>query len=281
MELLQLRYFFESARNESFAKTAEKYWVPASSVSAAIKRLEDELDCKLFDRQSNRIVLNENGKRLQRSLLAVFDELDTAVEDLKQVQIPTTEIKILVLSLRESTMSAMIEYQKLHRNVVFKATFNVKSADPEDYDLIIDKTVDKYPDYERYELSSHQLCFRACADHPLVGKELTMRDLRHQSFITMETEDELNSVLFESCKKAGFYPNVVVQTNDPDHYKYSTRHGLGISLWKKYKTPQPDQLVNLSVSDFQFRQTMYLYYKRGAMSDALRGFIDHLIARES
>ena len=41
MELLQLRYFFESAKNENFAKTAEKYMVPASSVSASVKRLED------------------------------------------------------------------------------------------------------------------------------------------------------------------------------------------------------------------------------------------------
>ena len=31
MELLQLRYFYESAKNENFAKTAEKYMVPASS----------------------------------------------------------------------------------------------------------------------------------------------------------------------------------------------------------------------------------------------------------
>ena len=49
MELLQLRYFFDSAKTESFAKTAEKYMVPASSVSASVKRLEKELGCKLFE----------------------------------------------------------------------------------------------------------------------------------------------------------------------------------------------------------------------------------------
>ena len=42
MEMLQLRYFFESAKNGSFAKTAKKYDVPSTSVSAAIKRLEEE-----------------------------------------------------------------------------------------------------------------------------------------------------------------------------------------------------------------------------------------------
>ncbi|MBQ9784501.1 MAG: LysR family transcriptional regulator [Clostridia bacterium] len=283
MELLQLRYFFESAKNENFAKTAEKYWVPPSSVSAAIKRLEEELGCKLFDRTANRITLNENGKRMQRTLLAVFEELDNTVEDLKHVQTQPldTEIKILVLSLRESTISAMIEYQKLHRNVRFNATFNVKDANPDDYDIVIDKEISKYPDYERRELCSFRLCFRAPANHPLVGRELTMKDLRHQSFVTMETEGELNSALFESCKKAGFFPNIVVQTNDPDHYKYSTKHGLGLSLWRQYKTPQPDQLVNLSVSDFQVRQTMYLYYRRNALNEQIQNFIDYLTARHA
>ena len=57
MELLQLRYFFDSSKNESFAKTAQKYMVPPSSVSASVKRLESELGCRLFDRQSNRIKL--------------------------------------------------------------------------------------------------------------------------------------------------------------------------------------------------------------------------------
>ena len=42
MEMLQLRYFYESAMAESISKTAQKFMVPASSVSASIKRLEKE-----------------------------------------------------------------------------------------------------------------------------------------------------------------------------------------------------------------------------------------------
>jgi hypothetical protein len=44
MELLQLRYFLETAKNQSFTKTAEKFYVPTTSVSASIKRLEEEID---------------------------------------------------------------------------------------------------------------------------------------------------------------------------------------------------------------------------------------------
>ena len=55
MEFLQLKYFYESAKHESFAKTAEIYMVPTTSVSASVRRLEKELGCSLFDRSANRI----------------------------------------------------------------------------------------------------------------------------------------------------------------------------------------------------------------------------------
>lgn len=280
MELLQLRYFYESAQNESIAKTAEMHMVPASSVSASIKRLEDELGVKLFDRQSNRIVLNENGKVFQRTCMAIFTELEIATNSIKTPFPNSSEIKILILSLRERMMTAMVEYQKSHPEVRFNAMFNVSDAEMSRYDMIIDKDISRYSEYNKIELCSYRLCFRAVADSALVDRELTMKDLRHQPFVTMEKEKELNSVLFESCKAAGFYPNIAVQTNDPQYYKYATQAGLGISLWRKYISSQNDGLVNLSVSDFYARQTINLYYKAPLANTAASNFIDFLKHRE-
>ena len=280
MELLQLRYFFESAKNENFAKTAQNHMVPTSSVSASVKRLEEELGCQLFDRASNRILLNENGRRLQGTLGAMFEELDSTVEALKSPTPPDTEIKLLILSLRERMTSAMIEYQRLHPNIRFTAMFNLANADPANYDLIVDKTVNTYTEHDHVELCSYPLCFRATKDSPLVGRELTMKDLRHERFITMEEEHEFDSTLFENCKKANFYPTIAVRTNDPIHYKYCTQAGLGISLWRKYDTPQPDGLVNLNVTNLQARQTMYLYYKRTQTNNQVKNFIEFLSTRE-
>ena len=73
MEFLQLRYFMESAENESFSKAAEKYQVPATSVSAAIKRLERELGCPLFRRSYNSIALNEKGRLFLESVRIAFE----------------------------------------------------------------------------------------------------------------------------------------------------------------------------------------------------------------
>ena len=111
MEMLQLKYFYESSVNQSFAKTAQKYMVPATSVSASVKRLEKELGCELFDRSSNRIILNENGRRLKESLKVIFKELDNAVDSITSSSSDTREIKMLVRAMRGEITNFIIEYK--------------------------------------------------------------------------------------------------------------------------------------------------------------------------
>ena len=281
MELLQLRYFFESAKNENFAKTAEKYMVPASSISASVKRLEDELGCKLFERRSNKIALNENGKQLQSSLSVIFDELDQTIEKIRGNKPQKTEIRILVLAMREHICNIMFEYQKLYPHIHFVAMFDVDNNSEAEYDLIIDKENNTYQEYKRRELGNYKICFKAVPEHPLVGKELTMIDLRNERFITLEYELGLNSTLFECCKGAGFYPNIVLQTNDRQCFQHSARAGIGIGLWLKSElAPPPSGLVDLNVKDLHLRHTLYLYYKNNIVSEQHKDFINFLTSKD-
>lgn len=281
MELLQLRYFYESAKNENFAKTAEKYMVPASSVSASVKRLEEELGCKLFERRSNRIVLNENGRQLQNSLSIVFEELDQTIENISSNKLQKTEIRILVLAMREYISNIMFEYQKLYPNVHFVAMFDVDNNSSSDFDLIIDKSCDAYKEYYRRELGNYKVGFMTVPDHPLAGKEVMMKNLRNERFITLEYELGLNSTLFECCKNAGFYPNIVLQTNDRQCFRRSAEENIGIGLWLKTKlAPPPEGLVDLNVTDLHLSHTLYLYHKNSIVNEQLKSFIKFLTEKD-
>ena len=100
MELLQLRYFYESAKTENFTHTAQKFQVPTTSVSASVKRLEKELGCRLFDRVANKIVLNANGRLMQQKLCTIFRELDGVTQAISEVTDIPREIKLLVRGMR-------------------------------------------------------------------------------------------------------------------------------------------------------------------------------------
>ena len=281
MEILQLRYFYESAKYENFAKTAEKYMVPASSISASVKRLEEELGCKLFERKSNRIFLNDNGKKLHNSLAVVFDELDRTISDIRQDAPKKAEIRILILSMRDHISNLIFEYQKLHPNVHFVAMFDPTSDDLLDYDLIIDKDSDIYKEFKRRELGNYKISFKAVPEHPLAGKVLNMQDLRNENFITLEYELGLNSTLFECCKNADFYPNIVLQTNDRQCFSRAAQEGIGIGLWLNYKyAKSPENLIELDVKDLKLHQTLYLYYQNLYSNEVLSDFVNFIMQKD-
>ena len=124
MEILQLRYFFESAKTENFAQTAQKFMVPTTSVSASIKRLEQEIGCKLFDRSANRVILNENGKRLQKTLWTVFTELDSTIGDLAAQTGDNREIRLLVRSMRRKVTDLIVAFNRRQPHVAFNTIFD-------------------------------------------------------------------------------------------------------------------------------------------------------------
>lgn len=269
MELLQLRYFYDTARYGSIARTAEKYLVPASSVSAAIRRLEAEVGKPLFDRTSNRIVLNENGMRLRKSLDKVFSELDQTITDIT-CPVDSQRIKLLVRTMRKKTTEYVIEYWKKHPNVVFEFVMNFENVDLEDFDVIIDEYSEKYEDYTWFEIGREQVRLCVSTEHPLAGKELTLKQLKDQNFITMG--GNIEAFVVGACEDAGFTPNVVARINDIVCYRELMLSGMGIG----YRRDSPiEGLCSLNVSDFKLIQRMCVYYKKD-IDGPVRNFVEFL-----
>lgn len=272
MELLQLRYFYESSLTENFAKTAEKHWVPASSISASIKRLEDELGCKLFDRKSNKISLNENGKKLQRALCSMFEELDGVIKELSEKSEEQTQIRMLVKSLRSSITNVIIKYRESHPETTFKTYYGVEKYD--NFDIVIDEYSEDLNGYDKFELISTPIYVRAPKGNPLLNKPLKMIDLRHQPFVTMGEHTNLHKMLLRACKNAGFTPNIVLETNDTNCYHKSLINGIGLTLSRV--RGETDNTNSLNVVDFNERQTIYAFYKRAKIKSSAMDFIKFL-----
>ena len=155
MEILQLRYFYLSAKNENFSTTAKMFNVPTTAVSSSVRRLEAELGCKLFDRSHNRIVLNDKGRRLQQALCTVFAELNKAVEEISAEYCDKREIKVLVRGMRREVTNLLSKFSATHPDVAFKIAFSEQGDS--DFDIILDDDKDIYADYRKFELYSLRL----------------------------------------------------------------------------------------------------------------------------
>jgi len=272
MDILQLRYFYESAMAESFTKVAERHGVPASSVSASVKRLEQELGCKLFDRNNNRLTLNTKGKRLQSSLCVVFDELDSAVAALSGESRPKTHFRILVRSIRSMVTNAVIHYRKTHHNMEFHIDLDLENTDLGSYDLIIDEQGNDYSGFESFELCSLPVRFLASVDNPFCSKTVTLSQLRNQDFISFGPQSNLHKLLVRVCKNAGFTPNITVTTNDSGCYGRFIRENICIGL-SRSAVKDSDRTGYIHVSDFGQRQTFLCYYRAQQLTPELQDFI--------
>lgn len=65
MELLQLRYFHEVAQTQHMTNSAKRLGVAQPALTQAIRRLEGELDAKLFERAGRNIRLTPCGEALE------------------------------------------------------------------------------------------------------------------------------------------------------------------------------------------------------------------------
>src|SRR5262249_24823837 len=64
MELVQLKLFFDLVRVQSFTKVAELNYVTQPAVSLSMKKLEEELGVRLFERTTRKVLLTDEGRIL-------------------------------------------------------------------------------------------------------------------------------------------------------------------------------------------------------------------------
>jgi DNA-binding transcriptional LysR family regulator len=81
MELRQLRYFRSIARTGGFSAAAVDEFVVQSALSQQIRKLEDELDVKLFDRTTRSVRLTREGAQLLTFAERVLDDVDLLVAE--------------------------------------------------------------------------------------------------------------------------------------------------------------------------------------------------------
>jgi len=73
MTLTELRYIVAVAREKHFGRAAEACFVSQPTLSVAIKKLEDELEVKLFERGANEVTVTPLGEEIVRQAQAVIE----------------------------------------------------------------------------------------------------------------------------------------------------------------------------------------------------------------
>ena len=74
MTLTELKYIVAVSREKHFGKAAEACFVSQPTLSVAIKKLEDELEVKLFERSANEVTVTPLGEEIVRQAQSVLEQ---------------------------------------------------------------------------------------------------------------------------------------------------------------------------------------------------------------
>jgi LysR family hydrogen peroxide-inducible transcriptional activator len=88
MTLTELRYIVAVAREKHFGRAAEACFVSQPTLSVAIKKLEEELDVKIFERGASEVSVTPLGEEIVRQAQAVIEQAAAIKEIAKRGKDP-------------------------------------------------------------------------------------------------------------------------------------------------------------------------------------------------
>ena len=90
MTLTELKYIVAVAREKHFGRAAEACFISQPTLSVAVKKLEDELDVKIFERGANEVSATPLGEQIVRQAQQVIEQAAAIREIAKRGKDPVS-----------------------------------------------------------------------------------------------------------------------------------------------------------------------------------------------
>jgi LysR family transcriptional regulator, hydrogen peroxide-inducible genes activator len=288
MEVHQLRYVVAIARTGSFSRAAGNCHVSQPSLSQQVRKLEDELGERLFERDRRRTRLTSSGERFVSRATRILDELAEAHREAKETHLVTRgQVSIGVLPtiapyLLPSLVSEFTERYPGVQIVMHEDTTATLASLVSSYevDLAIASLPLRDSVFEITSLFTEELLLAVPPAHPLaVKKTITSRDLESAQFVLMKEGHCLGDQALQFCHQSGVQPRVISRSSQVETIRRLVHAGLGISLIPKMAAAQaaPEQPVYRSLRAPQPQRTIVAFWnRRRPLSRAATAFLEAL-----
>lgn len=225
MNIHQLEYILAVDQFKSFSKAADYCHVTQATLSAMVKKLEEQLDIVIFDRKSNPIVTTDNGRLILQQAQQVVAHANALLDSSKSIhQKIEGRLKIGVIPTIASSMIPIIlkpmmdKYPKLNLEI-YEVTTNqlVKNLLDGKLDIGILSTPISNHDLETNLLYVEELKLYGFFG----GKEKTIKksDLANQRMFLLQEGHCLRDQVIQLCdlKKNNYLPqNLLIESNTFD-----------------------------------------------------------------
>ena len=241
MELHQLRYFCAIADTGSFSRAAQQTHVSQPSLSQQIRKLEDELGARLFDRLGRAVRLTELGTAFLPRARAVLRDLEAARTDVIERKtslsgplclgvIPT----IAPYFLPPVLASFSRKFPQARLTIVEEITpllLEKLRAGTMEVAIVALPVHVRNHEFASFPLASERLYAVLPKRHALAKRRaVSLGDLRDQPFLLLRDGHCFREAAVAACNRARLRPNVVFESGQFSSILSMVAAGLGISI---------------------------------------------------
>lgn len=288
MDLHYLEIFNTVAQYESYKKASEILHISQPALSIQIKKLEEQIGLKIFNKIGNRIFLNENGimlKEYTNRIFGIINELENTISNTQNFIGGTLNIGGSNTPGSYILPDIMGEFNRQYPNIKFNLHIGNTT---EISHLITNGALDialnggngfYHNNIYVEKLYDDKLVLVASPQNPYCNHEtIQIEDLRELNFIVHKTDSQLYSYYLDFIKDINIPERITMCLGNIDAIKRAVSSNLGVSLMPYVAVKFELQFGLLKLLNLPDHEPSYpyslIYNKNKSLSTTSKKFIE-------
>jgi DNA-binding transcriptional LysR family regulator len=285
VDLSHLEVLVAVAQEKGFSRAAERLHRTQPAVSQTIRRLEEELGKRVFDRSSKDGTLTDAGRVLYAYALQILNlrrDARAAIQELGDLHRGK-----LVIAANEYTVVHLLPlvsaYRTRHPNIKLEVKRSLASEIPSellrrDAEIGLLTYRPAQPGLAGMPVARDDLALLVAPDHRLARRaSVSIRELGAESFLAHNVRSPYRERVVQTFDRYRTPLNIVIELPSLDAIKRLVERGLGVALMPR-RVAQDEiargDLVAITVREMRFRRLVHVVYRDGAdLSHAARAFL--------
>lgn len=234
------RVFCCAARHRSFSRAAQELLTSQPAVSRSIAALEQQLQCRLFQRTGRGITLTPEGQRLYAAIAPgcqALEEAEGMMAAARALETGAVRIGTTELAMRYVLISAIGQFQRAHPGIKFRVSSHsagaaLESLRADEADLaVVPAPVELFPSLQQENLLSFQDIFIAGKPFwELKDQTLSLRALEKYPLICLTSDTSSRQFLEQLYRRHDLTVSADMEATTADLVLPLVQEGLGIGF---------------------------------------------------
>jgi len=253
MRYVQLRAFHYVAISGGFSRAAEELFLTQPAISDQVRKLEEEYDVVLFNRQRKQVMLTPAGEKLLVITRRLFDTESQALELLSEsrslrsgmlriVADAAHHLLHLIGAFREKYPGVSVTVRVGNSETVIKSLYNY------DADIGVLGDLPTGRDFDVVKLSEAPIIAFAAEGHPAARRaSLSYRDLAHLPLVIRERGSKTRKKLEEGAAAAGVELKYAIEAEGREAVHEIVASGAGIGFVSEAEFGNDPRLTKIPI----------------------------------